>query len=417
MPIKKNVSKKVTNQLSKKADAFVCYLMFTMRFLLLSILLICCFKLLNAQEAKDTIVSDFSFLEQWWNSWWLKAAVAVCFFGGILSYYAFRIKLIKHQNETLETLVNERTKELKNANSKLERSNNKIVTQNTLLKEKQNEIHNQHEQLRAINSLLIDHQNILTKKNDELQALIDTKDKMLSIIAHDLKNPMNTLIGFSDLLSVNAEKYDTEKTKKFSMLIKDASTNSYKLLDNLLTWARTQTGAISITMKQQSVDAIIEDCLHVQRNTATQKDILLQYNKNLNHGLSAYIDYQTISTAIRNIISNALKFTPRGGMVLVESDIIENKACISIIDTGVGMTDSQKSSLFSIKRNNSTKGTDNEKGTGLGLIICKEFVEKNKGTILFESEHGKGTTFQIYLPLNRKDSLRTRKRRDIEYTE
>lgn len=388
-----------------------------MRFLLLSILLICCFKLLNAQEAKDTIVSDFSFLEQWWNSWWLKAAVAVCFFGGILSYYAFRIKLIKHQNETLETLVNERTKELKNANSKLERSNNKIVTQNTLLKEKQNEIHNQHEQLRAINSLLIDHQNILTKKNDELQALIDTKDKMLSIIAHDLKNPMNTLIGFSDLLSVNAEKYDTEKTKKFSMLIKDASTNSYKLLDNLLTWARTQTGAISITMKQQSVDAIIEDCLHVQRNTATQKDILLQYNKNLNHGLSAYIDYQTISTAIRNIISNALKFTPRGGMVLVESDIIENKACISIIDTGVGMTDSQKSSLFSIKRNNSTKGTDNEKGTGLGLIICKEFVEKNKGTILFESELGKGTTFQIYLPLNRKDSLRTRKRRDIEYTE
>lgn len=182
-------------------------------------------------------------------------------------------------------------------------------------------------------------------------------------------------------------------------MINQASINSYKLLENLLTWARSQTGAIKLEYKKTNIDNIINDTINILRETATKKDILLQYKRIPPKTIYAYADVNTLSTVIRNLISNALKFTPQGGSINVESTIQDNSAVVSVKDNGVGMTEEQKENLFKVSNSNSTQGTNNETGTGLGLLICKEFVEMNSGEITFNSEVGKGTVFHIHIPL------------------
>ncbi len=230
----------------------------------------------------------------------------------------------------------------------------------------------------------------------ELKELNATKDKFFSIIAHDLKNPFNTLLGFSELMIANIDTYDKEKISEFVNIIYETSKTSYALLENLLEWSRSQTGRLEMEKKNIDLEDMVEDNINLLSNNAAKKEIDL-VNK-LKPNSVAFIDGNMISTVIRNLMSNAIKYTPKKGSITITSSITGNFIELSVTDSGVGIKEENISKLFRIDMNYSTKGTSNETGTGLGLILCKEFVMKNEGEISVKSEHGKGSTFTVKLP-------------------
>jgi|GEM_PF-4256106 len=369
-------------------------------------------------------------LPPWWATMWFRAFVAILAILVFLLIYFAKVHKINAQKKLLEKEVVKRTHDLQTANLFLEEKsaiigtqnielvekNSQIQEQNKLLIENQEEIESQrqnllsqreeilaiNEELQKKNDQLAQHDKVLTDKNDQLQELINTKDKMLSIIAHDLKNPMNTLIGFSSLLIGKAAKYPSEKIERFAELINRASVNSYRLLENLLTWARSQTGSIHMEPESHDLLAIVEENIDMLNDSASKKNVELKckylYSKD---EMVAFVDKNTTSTIIRNVISNAIKFTPSGGEVSVSVVRADNNMVrVSVCDNGVGMTEDQQQKLFKIERNNSTMGTDNEHGTGLGLVICKEFAEMNNGYIEVYSVKDQGTSFDLYLPVS-----------------
>lgn len=247
----------------------------------------------------------------------------------------------------------------------------------------------------------------LSKANDELKELNATKDKFFSIIAHDLKNPFSSILGFADLLATSAQKTRNEdKTSYYIDIIRKSAENAYKLLENLLEWSRSQTGRIQYIPLDLNINKLIDEAILLHKQIADNKMIKLQSNTNNSHVIFA--DKNTINTVLRNLISNALKFTPKGGSVTVntketiynQNDYIE----ISICDTGVGMPNDRVEKLFRIDQSVSTNGTEKEQGTGIGLILCKEFIEKNKGKIWVESTPEVGSTFRFILPKSDKKS-------------
>ncbi len=240
----------------------------------------------------------------------------------------------------------------------------------------------------------------IVKKNQELRKLNAEKDKFFSIIAHDLKNPFNSILGFSELLKNEAYKQKIEDVVKYAGVINSSAQNTFELLENLLEWSLIQQGRIPYDphtlLLNQIVDAEIESLKHY----ASQKNILI------GNGITASIiieaDEDMLSTILRNLMANAIKFTPKNGKVQVLAKIEERQVVISVSDTGVGMTGETIGKLFKIETSFTSRGTENEKGTGLGLILCKEFVEKHNGKIWVESEVGKGSVFSFTIPDNAK---------------
>ncbi|NOZ45217.1 MAG: PAS domain-containing sensor histidine kinase [Chlorobi bacterium] len=237
-------------------------------------------------------------------------------------------------------------------------------------------------------------------KNSEAE-LIKTnsqKDKFFSILAHDLKNPFNTLLGFTELLHLNHNKYNAEKRHKFISLIYDNAKNIHNLLENLLLWSRNQRNRINYKPKQINLYNLIQENFRLFTPAANEKNIkLLNFVKK---DIEAFADYNMIDTVLRNLLSNAIKFTSQKGKITVKSELInqpEEMIKISVEDTGIGITKENLPKLFSISDNFTTEGTENEKGTGLGLILCKEFIEKHKGKIWVESSIDKGSSFIITL--------------------
>jgi len=237
----------------------------------------------------------------------------------------------------------------------------------------------------------------IEKKRKELEELNATKDKFFSIIAHDLKNPFNTVIGLSELLLYRYDSYDEEKIKEFIGQINKFSSNAYNLLDNLLQWARSQTGRIKVNKSQINLCKLVDENFHLLQDKADEKSLEL-INK-VDGSLISWADKNMINTVIRNLISNALKFTGENGYIKVTSeDSGENMVKISVIDNGIGMDQEEIPKLFKITTNFSKEGTNSETGTGLGLILSHEFIEKNDGQIWVESEKGKGSAFNFTLP-------------------
>lgn len=358
---------------------------------------------------------SFSILAPWWSTWWFRISSILFLLSITFVYYFNRIRNIKAQNILLERKVKERTAELFEANSFLEDKNTEIEQQNSILHEKQEKIEKQHkrlliqqeeimqvnEELKTINNQLAENEAQLLSSNEQLTELINTKDKMLSIIAHDLKNPMNTLIGFSSLMKGKIAEYSTEKIEKYIDLINNASNHAYELLENLLTWARSQTGSIKIEKKANDLNLIIKENVELLNEVALRKEINLISKVNNSEPNIACVDYNTVSTILRNLISNSIKFTNQQGKIEVFVDYInESTIVLNVEDNGVGMTEEQQRKLFKIEKNNSTIGTKKERGTGLGLVICKEFAELNNGRIMVESEKGKGTIFKVLLPIS-----------------
>lgn len=239
-------------------------------------------------------------------------------------------------------------------------------------------------------------ENSVAEKTAELNELNASKDKFFSIIAHDLKNPFNTIIGFSELLMESERLNDHTLVSKYSDMIHSSAVKTYELLDNLLVWAKTQQGKMTYKPERINLRKIVNSELLSAREIADRKNVLL--TADIPATAEVIADYNMLSTILRNLISNGIKFSERYGKVDIKATQAEQKILISVIDKGVGMTTVQLSNLFRIDVESVTKGTNNESGTGLGLIICKDFVEKHNGTIEVSSKPGEGCVFSFGLP-------------------
>lgn len=249
----------------------------------------------------------------------------------------------------------------------------------------------------------------LTLQKEEIQIFAHklekankTKDKFFSIIAHDLKSPFTALVGFSELLLKNHKEYNDDKRETYIKFINDGSIKTYKLLENLLTWAQSQTGRIQFAPEKININTLINETISLLIETAGNKRI--SFITDIEKDLSVNVDKNMINTVIRNLVSNAIKFTPKGGDITIKSRTIKDErnqafAEISVRDRGVGISSEIQSKLFKITETITTKGTEAETGTGLGLIICKEFVDKHGGKIWVESEAEKGSEFLFTIPL------------------
>jgi signal transduction histidine kinase/Tfp pilus assembly protein PilF len=262
---------------------------------------------------------------------------------------------------------------------------------NFALSQKNILIENQKEQLVITNEKL-------TKQNEQVNLLNATKDKFFSIIAHDLKNPFTVILGFADLLSSDYDNLDDTDRKKYISEISRSSESTYSLLENLLDWAISQQGRLKLTKEKLNLKELINLSIEPYKSMARKKNINLK--NTVSDEIIIEADKYTITTSIGNIVNNAIKFTPPGGQITIDAISDSNQIEISIKDSGVGMSQKQILNLFRIEESFSTSGTNNEKGTGLGLILCQEFIEKNGGNIKVESKIGKGSKFTISLPKN-----------------
>jgi PAS domain S-box-containing protein len=233
------------------------------------------------------------------------------------------------------------------------------------------------------------------KSEMQLRELNAQKDKFFSIIAHDLMSPFNGILGFSELLMTEIQEGNNEGIYEYAKIIEQSSKQSVDLLSNLLEWARAQTGGIEFSPTTIELTELIAESKQLLEGIAAQKSIRICID--LPNQLMVYADKQMISTVLRNLISNAIKFTPPGGQITLSAIKTDAEVVVSIADNGVGISRKRLEKLFRIDEGESTLGTKNEKGTGLGLILCQEFIEKHGGRIWVESEQNKGSTFHFSL--------------------
>lgn len=237
------------------------------------------------------------------------------------------------------------------------------------------------------------------KENEiNLQQINTTKARLFSIIAHDLKSPFNSILGFSDLLIKNIEKYDTKKKVEFAKQINSSALFAFNLLNNLLIWAKSQTGEIGFDPEKINMLDITNNILKGIDASAKMKNInIVNY---IPDKLEVFADSNMLQTILRNLISNAIKFTNIGGEIKIDARPDNDMLKITISDNGIGMDKQSLINLFNQEKHESTSGTASETGSGLGLVLCKEFVEKHKGKIWAESELDKGSKFSFTLPLS-----------------
>ena len=238
----------------------------------------------------------------------------------------------------------------------------------------------------------------LKQYSEKLAELNATKDKFFSIIAHDLKGPFNVILGFSDLiLETEFENSDTKEILDFVHTIRDSAQHTYELLVNLLEWAKSQTGKMQFNPETISIEKLFNEAINLAESAAKNKNIEISFVQSEN--LEIYADKNMIATILRNLIGNAIKFTPKNGKINLKSALKNNAVLITVSDTGIGIEPNNIAKLFKIGEIYYSKGTENEKGTGLGLILCKEFIEKHGGKIWVKSELGKGSDFKFTIPL------------------
>ncbi len=280
-------------------------------------------------------------LPPWWETWWFKIFVLAIIIIVVVSIFRSRFRQLKNQKVLLEKSVAIKTAEL-----------------------------------------------------NELNA---SKDKFFSIIAHDLKNPFNNIIGFSEILKEEINSGKLSKVNEYAEMINSSAVQTFRLLENLLEWANSQTKKISFNPSSVNLSELLNEEFNILNDTAIRKNIELK--SFIPENLVIMADRNMIKTVLRNLISNAIKFTPISGKVEVDAMTKNKYIEIAISDNGIGMTKETIAKLFRIDADLSTSGTENEKGTGLGLFLCKEFVEKHGGRIWVESEAGKGSQFIFTLPL------------------
>lgn len=236
----------------------------------------------------------------------------------------------------------------------------------------------------------------LQETNAQLAQLNASKDKFFSIISHDLRSPLTILLGLSELIDDNVVRYSPDRIKLYTGQLRESAEKLYALLENLLTWSRVQRNVIDYTPYELDIYDLVTETFELFLTAAKYKQITLR--NTIAHGTFVYADYAMIYTVLRNLLSNALKFTMTGGEIELSAQLRDTEVEVAVSDTGVGIPEEDLAKLFRIDIRYSQAGTDGEEGTGLGLILCKELIEKNNGTIWAESVIGKGTTFRFRLP-------------------
>ncbi len=236
----------------------------------------------------------------------------------------------------------------------------------------------------------------LKENESRLKELNATKDKLFSVIGHDLQGPLSNIIGFSELIDSGYDQCSDEEIRKYNKIIYQLSQSVSELLDNLLTWARSQRNRINIIPQKISIQLIIDKCYSLLTHNITHKQI--NFVNNVPADTTVFADEEMVTIVVRNLISNAIKFTHRGGSITIIADNSEESIIIGIKDTGIGIPSDKLCNLFKASSNLANTGTEGEAGTGLGLIICKDFVEKNGGKIWIESQPGEGSVFYFSLP-------------------
>lgn len=236
----------------------------------------------------------------------------------------------------------------------------------------------------------------IKKYNEELQALNNSKDKFFSILAHDLLSPFSVLMGYSEILASKSAELSKEEIKEFSEYIHNVSSNSLNLLNELLDWSRLQTNRIEFNPQKLNMNKVAEEIISLYKEAAEKKKIAV--NNFFPSSLDVFADNYMLNTILRNLLSNAIKFTPENGTIILDGKRIDGEVEFCLKDSGVGIKEEILKDLFKIEKTQTTKGTNKEKGNGLGLILCKELVEKNNGSISVESKVGEGSTFIVRLP-------------------
>lgn len=238
----------------------------------------------------------------------------------------------------------------------------------------------------------------INDQKQELEELNATKDKFFSIVAHDLRSPVHSLAGFSAMLADHGDKMTPAEISHYSRDLSKSVKNAHSLIENLLSWAATQMNQVKHEPQELDINTLVEETIEQLDTSATNKQIKLV--KELQPGVKIHADEDHLRLILRNLATNAIKFTNEGGTVTIATQIKQNgttKAEVTVRDTGIGMSLERIEKLFKIGYARSSKGTAGEKGTGLGLILCKEFIEKNGGMLGVESQEGSGTTFRITL--------------------
>jgi PAS domain S-box-containing protein len=231
-------------------------------------------------------------------------------------------------------------------------------------------------------------------KNELLQIINSEKDKFFSILAHDLRGPLSAFVSATQIIAEEIQTMGIEEIKEITLSMKTSATNIYSLLENLLEWSRLRRGVMDFIPEKINLKKKIEECVAVLSESARKKGIEILIS--IPEIIDVLADSLMFDTVIRNLISNAIKFTPVGGKVTLTAGYIEDHTVeIKISDSGIGMTPELKDKLFLLNEKTSRKGTEGEPSTGLGLLLCKEFIEKHNGRIRVESEVGKGSTFSF----------------------
>ncbi|MCK9639953.1 MAG: ATP-binding protein [Prolixibacteraceae bacterium] len=340
---------------------------------------------------KESIVAMYriNILPPWYRTWW--AYCIDLFLLGLIVLGIVRwntLRLRKYQ-ERLERIVMDRTAEIDRKNAELNIQNEKIKSQ-------RDEIRTQLE----INVLKSEE---IEAKNNELTELNATKDKFFSIIAHDLRSPFSSFMGLTQIMAEELPRFSMTELQEIAVSLKNSASNLFSLLENLLSWAKLQQGSIPFKPENVQIRSITDPLMAMMVESAKNKGIELVDNIPAN--LAVFADSNMLQTIIRNLISNALKFTSKGGTIKVSaksitSDMVE----VSVEDKGIGMTKVMIDNLFRLEINTSRLGTEGETSTGLGLILCKEFIEVHGGKLRVESEIGKGSIFCFTLPAKKSFS-------------
>ncbi len=237
----------------------------------------------------------------------------------------------------------------------------------------------------------------LRNRELELQELNNTKDTLLSVISHDLRTPFFNIMSIGELLLKNYKNYDEKEIMDLIASMIEASRISHNLLENLLNWTRVQTGRILFEPENFLLDDIIRENILFVQPLAENKTIVCK--EEIETGIQVFADKNMLNTIIRNLITNAIKYTSRGGEVTVETEKKKKKAIVLVIDNGVGMSVEKVQLLLNHTNFKTTPGTEQESGSGFGLVLAREFIEKNQGKLTIESTEGEGSVFSFTIPL------------------
>ncbi len=253
----------------------------------------------------------------------------------------------------------------------------------------------------------IENQNILLKKRDDsnkilveqrkrLMETVESKNKLFSIISHDLKNPFNALLGFSKIMQSALNKGDTNALKRYNTLLTGSAERAYNLVLNLLDWSMAERNTLPFVPRNIQIAKVVDQVIELVQHDSERKEILI--NQNIPRNFIVYADKNMMDSIFRNLITNAIKFTKNKGVITIEAKDFTTYKLLSVKDTGKGMSQKAMSKLFTDTQIQSEPGTENEEGSGLGLSICKEFVNQHQGEIWVEKNPDMGLTFFISLP-------------------